>query len=197
MLCNNPKLSFLILTCVLVCGCDKIQKTDSDIENLFKKIEYHEKLISDLNNEVKSLRLSNAINEQRISDIAAEDSPASINPSDNFFGIAKTKYGAVAISCSNIEKYGSGLKINLLFGNTTNVTFSHTSISMVYGKRFDENEGFENWRKGLHKKKITVHENLFAGSWNKINISLPDVTPDYFEYFEISVRPESILLIAR
>lgn len=185
--------SVLILLIILLnTGCDKFNSIDNKTKINDAEIQILKDRMSKLENNFSKYQndtdgsISNIYNE------ISENAIVSIG--GDGFSIINSRLGKITVSCENITEYGSGSKVKLTFGNTTNALLNGITIKLDYGKKFVPGNDYVEWFKSVLTKQTKINEKFYPGTWANVTVSLPECKPSDLTYLSISVTIDGIQL---
>ena len=115
-----------------------------------------------------------------------------------------TSSGTLLVALIDVKPHLDGVKVKIQLGNIQSAYYNGFSISSDYSKRYpkiikDQPEKNKKNREEYESSKRTKEEDftqvLKPGSWNTIEISLPDINPTDFGSLEVKIRLSTVRLI--
>lgn len=149
---------------------------------------------TELTEKVKNLDMR--LNEIEISNIINDHSSVVLDPaSSGFLRLdAESGIGTFAVSMADVRQFGDSLKVRVNFGNLLGVDVSGVHLKLRYGKRKKE-ENYSSWQASLHETEVDLTDDLLAGHWNPVLITLPGIAQADFGYLKIAASTNQIKLI--
>jgi hypothetical protein len=140
--------------------------------------------------EARTKKLENQMRELPVK--RAESGGILLNTSDSSYSILDVKVGKLLFSCSRVEPYLEGYKVFAEIGNPTSATFSGINLEFAWGKGEEEKE--TGLVPVLYEKKISLPNEIRAGSWTAIEFILDPATVDDLKIVGISASVDKLLL---
>jgi hypothetical protein len=188
------------VTLALVPSCDWLPQNRSLSESVQKLQEQN-----------KSLSIRVAALEKLASDLVARlgyleqasHTTVELDPTARDFRRLDTSMGMLAVAIRDVQPGGDGVRVLLTIGNLTSATLGKVQIKAKWGKRKPTDKTRSSYERetklfldSLKEKTINLHDDLIAGHWNKVSLTLPGTSPEKFGFLEISIDSAAIALMA-
>jgi uncharacterized protein YerC len=156
--------------------------------------------LADLEERIKFLEDGELATVGRLESLEDRYNSQDFDPTDSTYQRVDARYGfgSFAISVHDVRAFGDGVRLTLHVGNLTTAGFYGVKLRLKYGPRSPHgSESFTAWKESIKSKDIALTEEIQAGHWTPVTVTLPGIAPDHFGYLNVSVDTDTISLLEK
>lgn len=172
------KLGMLALVAVLSSDSLSVAQRVDSTKDLSARIAELEKQVSALQDTVSTLKSHSGVRY------------ATLDCNSGNYMEVQTSRGnmLLLVSCSKVEPYLEGHKVTLDIGNPYAADIRGLSVTLRYGKDFDE------MLQAMRNVKVDYLERLPSGQWTPVVVTLNPSKPELMRYIGVEVDVATIVL---
>lgn len=193
----------LVTVGVFAVACTQDQGRPADESNKAKLLVETERVtalegqVADLKMQLVRLEASTKIDRLRYASGTFDPTESTYQRIDSPSG-----FGSFAVSVQDVRPLGDGVRVKLNLGNLSSAAFAAVKLKIEYGPRMpkaddpspDVSEKWDEWLGAMQTKQVTLTNLIQPGSWNPVDVTLPNVAADKFGYLNISLETDTIHL---
>ena len=154
--------------------------------------------VATLEQKVTSLEARVELQQYMINSKQDRQNSIPLNLAEHTFQRLDTDSGFFLVSVAEVVPYLNGYKIRLKIGNPSAAAYSGVKLMVKWSTAYDSAKyteaSYNEWKKGLQEKEMSLVDTLEAGRWNSVELILAPATTEQLGVVTLSMSTDTLSL---